>query len=213
MAFDPTGITEALGIAQGIYGAFKAGATEKKINALLEKRTAYKTPDEIFKILNATEQKSQGDTITRDFELGQLDQGFANTLGTVQLLGGDPNTAASLFDRKMQGILQVGQQFHASNMEAFGKYMGALNLVSENKAAEWQSQQDILKDKLQAASGAKGDAFKNISGGINTLLSGLAANAEMGLYGNPKGKSNNTLGYNYSGGGNTSGGGAGGGQG
>lgn len=175
-------VTEGLGLAQGIYGAIKGIGADQKLNDLLAKRKSFVTPDEIYKILNATEMNAQGDSQTRDYQTGQIDRGFGQALGTATLLGADPNDLSSLFDQKMQGILSVGQQFHASNMEAFGKYLGALNTVADNKAAEWQSQQDILKDQIQAASGEKGDAFKNISGGLNTILSGLSADEQRKLY-------------------------------
>lgn len=182
MADPATLITEGLGAAQSIYGAIKGNSADKKLQDLLSKRRSYVTPDEIYKILNATEYGAQGDTQTRDYETGQIDRGFGQALGTATLLGANPNDLSSLFDQKMQGILVAGQQDHASRMEAFGKYLGALNTVAENKAAEWQSQQDILKDQIQAAAGAKGDAFKNIQGGLNTILAGLSAGEQEQLY-------------------------------
>lgn len=182
MPIDPTGVTEALGIAQGIYGAINANATKKRISTLLNQRTAYSTPDEVFQILNATQSNAQGDTQTRDFQTNQLDTGFSGVLNTAQLLGGDPNTLSSLFDQKMQGIMQIGQQFHTSNMEAFGKYLGALNTVAENKAAEWQSQQDILKDKLQAEGVNLQNSYANIGSGVNAFIGGLSATEQMKLY-------------------------------
>lgn len=181
-ALDPTGISEALGVAQTAYGIIKGINTDKKIKGLLAQRKSFQTPDEIFQILNATQSNAQGDTQTRDFQIGQLNNQSAQQLETAALLGGDPNDLSGIFGQKMQGIIQVGQQFHASNMEAFGKYLGALNTVAENKAAEWQSQQDILKDQIQALNGQQANNTKNISGGLNTLLSGLSADAQMQLY-------------------------------
>lgn len=182
MPLDPTGITEALGVAQAAYGIIKGINTDKKIKGLLAQRKSYKTPDEIFQILNATEQNAQGDTQTRDFQTNQLDRSFSQQLGTAELLGADPNALSSLFDQKVQGIMQIGQQFHASNMEAFGKYLGGLNTEAENKAAEWQSQQDILKDQIQALNGQQTNNAKNVGSGINAVLSGLSAKADMNLY-------------------------------
>lgn len=182
MPIDPSLITTALGIAQGIGGLIGQDAAKKRISKLLNQRTAYSTPDEIFQILNATQSNAQGDTQTRDFQTNQLDIGFAGVLDTAQLLGADPNNLSALFDQKMQGILQIGQQFHASNMESFGKYLGALNTVAENKAAEWQSQQDILKDKLQAEGVNLQNSYANIGSGVNAVIGGLSATEQMKLY-------------------------------
>ncbi len=180
--FDPSGITEALGVVQAGYGIVKDIQNNKKIKNLLAQRKSYTTPDEVFKILNATLNKSQGDTLTRDFQTNQLDTSFGDALGTAETLGADPNQLSSLFGQKIQGMLQIGDQFHKSNMESFGNYMNALKLVGDNKTAEWQSQQDIIKDQLQAAGQQKQDNTKNIAGGINTFLSGLSADATMDLY-------------------------------
>lgn len=182
MPLDPTGITEALGVAQAAYGIIKGINTDKKIKGLLAQRKSYKTPDEIFQILNATEQNAQGDTQTRDFQTNQLDRAFSQQLGTAELLGADPNALSSLFDQKVQGIMQIGQQFHASNMEAFGKYLGGLNTVAENKAAEQISKDNLIKDQLQALGQQRQDNTKNIGSGINAIIGGLAADETSSLY-------------------------------
>lgn len=182
MPLDPTGITEALGVAQAAYGIIKGINTDKKIKGLLAQRKSYKTPDEIFQILNATEQNAQGDTQTRDFQTNQLDRQFSQQLGTAELLGADPNSLSSLFDQKVQGIMQIGDQFHRSNMEAFGKYLGGLNTVAENKAAEQISKDNLIKDQLQALGQQRQDNTKNIGSGINAIIGGLAADETSSLY-------------------------------
>lgn len=171
--------SSVLGI--GINAA-KVGKTQKKIDTALSKRKAFETPDEIFKILNATENKSQGDTIARDFQMNQLDTGFADALGTAELLGADPNNLSSLFGQKVQGILQVGDQYHKTNMEAFGNYMKALNLVADNKSAEQISQDNIWKDYMQSLSLQKSDQSKSIMNSINSLIGAGSAYATKKLY-------------------------------
>lgn len=182
MPLDPTGITEALGAAQAAYGIIKGINTDKKIKGLLAQRKSFQTPDEIFQILNATEQNAQGDTQTRDFQTNQLDRQFSQQLGTAELLGADPNSLSSLFDQKVQGIMQIGDQFHRSNMEAFGKYLGGLNTVAENKAAEQISKDNLIKDQLQALGQQRQDNTKNIGSGINAIIGGLAADETSSLY-------------------------------
>ena len=171
-----------VGIGTLAYGAYKGAKAKKEVKNALGKRVAYQTPDEVFKILNATENRSQGDTLTRDYQTNQLDTSFANALDSTNLLGGDPNAAAALFGQKMQGIMQIGQQFHASNMEAFGKYLGALDMVAQNRAAEQGSQQNIVKDEIQAAVAEKAAANQTTNNGLNTLIGGISAYDTMQLY-------------------------------
>jgi len=178
----PVTISTALGVAQAGYGIISDIKTQKKTKALMEQRKAFQTPDEIFQILNATQSNAGGDTQTRDYQTNQLDRAFSQQLGTAELLGADPNALSALFDQKMQGIMKVGEQFHVSNMEAFGKYLGALNTVAENKAAEQISADNLIKDQLQALGAQKQDNAKNIGSGVNAILGGLSANSQMDLY-------------------------------
>lgn len=165
----------AMGIIQTISGAAKA-------KRLMAQRTAYKTPDEIWKILNASLSMAGGDTITRDFQTDQIDRGFSQALGTSTRLGADPNDLSALFDQKMQGIMKVGQQFHVSNMEAFGKVLSAYDLIATNKTAEWSSAQDIIKDKLQAAAAEKAAGIQNIGSAANAAIGLSAASKTSNLY-------------------------------
>lgn len=182
MPIDPATLQQALGVAQTVYGAISGNNAQQGIEKAMAKRKAFVTPDEVFKILNATQYNAQGDTVTRDFQMGQVDRAFANSVGTAQRLGADPNDLSALFDQKIQGILKVGEQFHNSNMQAFGGYLSALNVVAENKAAEQISRDNMLKDEIQAFAQRKRDATGNVSGGINTVLSGLSAAQQMDLY-------------------------------
>ena len=179
---DPTMISTAIGAAQSVVNLFNAGDTKRRISKLLGQRRAFETPEEIFDILNATQFAAQGDTATRDYQTNQLDSSFSNALNTAQLLGSDPNALSSLFGQKIQGLMQVGQQFHTSNMEAFGKYLGALNTVAENDASEQISRDNLIKDRLQAEGVNLQNNYANINNGINTVIGGLSAAEQMKLY-------------------------------
>lgn len=187
---DPTGggvaslspVGAAISAAQAAMGIIQTISGDAKAKRLMAQRTAYKTPDEIWKILNASLSGAQGDTITRDFQTDQLDRAFSQTLGTATRLGANPNDLSMLFDQKMQGVLKVGQQFHASNMEAFGKVLSAYDLVAQNEAAEWSSEQDILKDKLQAAAADKAAGIQNIGSAANSFISLSAAGKTSNIY-------------------------------
>lgn len=175
-------IALGVGVVTTGVGIYQKSRANKKAKSALANRKAYQTPDEIFQILNATTNKAQGDTQTRDFQTQQTDNAFANQLGVAELLGANPNDLSGMFQQKMQGILQVGQQFHQSNMEAFGKYTGALEMVASNSAAEWKSRQDFVKDDLQAAAADGAAANQTINSGINMALSGYSASQSNKLY-------------------------------
>lgn len=186
-----------VGITGTAIGAAKEGKVNKKIDAALAKRKPYQTPDEIFKILNASENKSQGDTITKDFETNQLDSSFANALNTSEMLGADPNSLSTLFGQKVQGLLKVGNDFHASNMESFGNFMNALKIVGDNKAAEQISADNIWKDYMQSLSKQKSDANSTMNSGINAILGSIGTYGTEQLYKNNN-KTGSTGGGNFS---------------
>lgn len=195
------------GAAQGIIGVAGASVQYSKLKNAVAKRQAYITPNEIYDILNATEQLSQGDTQTRDFETNQLDRAFSNQLGTAELLGADPNQLSSLFEQKINNLLKIGQNFHASNMEAFGKFLVAKNLVAENKTAEWQSREDILKDLIAGISKTANTYAQTANNGFNNAITGLSAMGTSNLY---TGGGNNSGGGGVSSGGGSSSSGGGG---
>lgn len=175
-----SGLQAAFGLVQTITG----GAKTKK---LLAQRQAYKTPEQIFKILQATESMQGGfDPQTLQYLTGQVDQGIASSLDAATLLGADPNQLSSLFDKKIQATMEIGAKNHFENLKNFEKYISAEGLVADNLAAEQKSQQDILKDKLQAASTDKAAGAQNIAGGINSAISTAASAATGKLYNDKK---------------------------
>lgn len=169
------GVQAAAGLIQTISGNAKA----KK---LLGQRRAYSTPDEIFKILNYTLSQQGGDTATRDYTTGQIDRSFSQSVNAATQLGADPNDLSRLFESKVNSLMQVGQQFHASNMEAFSKALAAYDLVASNRAAEWKSQQDIIKDKMQAAGLDKAAGIQNLGSAANSFIALDAAKRTSDLY-------------------------------
>lgn len=175
------GVQAALGIVQTISGDARA----KKARA---KRTAYQTPEEIYKLLNLSLSGGQGDTITRDFQTGKLDRTFSQILGGATRLGADPNDLSALFDQKIQGIMKVGQEFHASNMEAMSKILTAYDTVSQNKVAEWRSREDMLKDDIQAGAADKAAGIQNIGSSANAFIGLQAASKTANLYDPQTGK-------------------------
>jgi hypothetical protein len=57
-----------------------------------------------------------------------------------------------------------------------------LDMVAQNKAAEQGSQQNIVKDQLQAAAADGAAANATINGGINTVLAGYSSYQQGQLY-------------------------------
>jgi hypothetical protein len=181
-------ISVGLGVLQtgiGIVDDINNKAKQKKYLGQLK---AYKTPQEIFDILNASQNNaSQGlDATTLNYLTNQTDQAFSSSIGTANRLGADPNDLSAIFSQKVNSIMQIGVQNHQANMANFSQYLGALGLVADNKAAEFKSQQDIIKNKLQTTGVNLQTATNNISGGLNTLLSTLSADKIANMY-NPDG--------------------------
>lgn len=182
-------IAAALAAVQVVGGVVKNAKANKATKELLKERKPYETPDEVFKILNATQANAQSgyDAETLDYLNNQTDRAFSSAIGASELLGGDPNDLSAIFDQKMQQVMKIGAENHALNMTNFNKYLGALDSVAGNKSAEWQSQQNYLKDDLQAAAAEKALAQENIGNGLNLGLNAASALYAEKLYKDNKG--------------------------
>lgn len=185
----PVDATAAVGAAQTVLGTIQSLTGASKSKKLLGQRTAYKTPQEFLDELNATQSNAQSgfDAFSLNYLTNQIDQSFGSSVDSIEKYGAtsgrvDPNVLSSIFTQKVNALGQVANENHALMMDNFSKYLGALNTVGENKAAEWQSQQDIIKDKLQAASGQQTVGNQNISGGLSDLLKALTTDQTMNLY-------------------------------
>lgn len=181
MPLDP--ISTALASAQTAMGIIQTITGDAKTKRLMGQRRAYKTPEEIYKILQATEQAMGGyDPTTLNFLTNQTDRAFDQATGSAVRLGANPNDLSSLFDQKIQGIMKIGADNHAINMEQFGKYLSALDVVASNKAAEQKSQQDIIKDKLASASAEKAAGIQNLGSAANAFIGLDASSKTSDLY-------------------------------
>ncbi len=174
------GAQTALGIVQAISG----GARSKR---LMNRRRAYQTPEEIFDILKAQQSRAAEGYApgTLNYITGQVDRGTASAIDAATRLGADPNQLNNLLDQKIQSTFRIGAENQLQNMKNFSGYIDALGLVASNKAAEQKSQQDIIKDQLQAASQQQQSGLQNIIGGANTLLSTVSSAQTAGLYNTP----------------------------
>lgn len=172
-------IAAALQGGVGVFQTIKGISNAKKYGQMAK---GFTTPEEVIKSLQAVQSQQGGDTITRDFEVGQIDRAFSQSLGVAERLGADPNYLSEMFGAKVNSLIKVGQEFHASNMEQFSKLMAAYAAVAEGKSAEWASRDAILKNKLQQAAGDQSSGLANIGSMTNALLSIGASKDMMDLY-------------------------------
>lgn len=178
------GAEAGIGAIQTIGGFFGASSAQKKLDALLAQRQSYQTPQEIYDIVNATENRAQSgfDAGTLGYLTNQTDRAFDASLGTSQRLGGDPNDASALFDQKMQQIFKVAGENHRLGLETFSKFLGAKEMLGSNLAAEQKSKEDILKDRIASATGNLNTQKQNVQNGLNTVLSAASSYATSQLY-------------------------------
>lgn len=173
----PGQIGTALGAGQAVLGAVQTLVGGIKANALRKRLQPFKTPDEIYDILKAAQNNAQFgfDPATLTYLTDQTDRAFSATAGIAKRLGADQNVLSNLFDQKIQATMKIGADNHALNMDNFSKYLGALETVAANKAAEQKSKQDLLKDQIQAAVGNKQAGLQNIFNGLSAGLGALSA--------------------------------------
>lgn len=183
MPVDP--VSAGIAGVQAIAGTIQTISASNKIKKLLAQRTAYKTPEEYFDILNATQSMAQNgyDPVTLDYLTNQNDRSLSSSLSAATRLGADPNQLSALFDQSVQNIFKIGAENAQLNMKNFSRYLDAMDVIGQNKAAEWSSEQDIIKDKLQAASAEKAAGIQNIGSAANAAISMSAASQTADLYG------------------------------
>ena len=181
-------VSLGLGVLQTGIGIVNGISNKAKQKKYLNQLKAYKTPQEVFDILNATQNNaSQGlDPVTLNYLTNQTDQAFSSSIGAATRLGADPNDLSGIFSQKIDSIMKIGAENHQANMNNFSAYLSALGTVADNRAAEFKSQQDIIKNRLQATGVNLATATGNISGGLNTVLSTLTSSQIANLY-NPDG--------------------------
>lgn len=174
----------ALAAAQGVVGVVQAVSGSNKIKKLRQRLEPYRTPEEVYDVLKATKNASQFgyDSTTLNYLTGQTEKTFAQSIGSAERLGADPNTLSLLFNQKMDNIVKIGADNHALNMQNFSNYLAALGTVAENKAAEQKSEQDLLKDEIQSAATDKQAGFQNIFGAINAGIAISNANKMEDLF-------------------------------
>lgn len=181
---DPVSTT--LAAAQGVLGTVQTITGSIKANRLVKQLTAFHTPDEAFKLLNATESMaSQGfDAFTLKYMTDNVNRAASGALGTAARLGADPNDLSAILGQQADNILKIGAENHDRNMANFSRYLGALENIGANREAEQISKNNLIKDKIQAAVGDKQAGLQNLQNAANAYISMRTANKTSKLFTN-----------------------------
>lgn len=173
-----------IGAVQAITGLFKGNKAAADAKRLRASRKAFQTSDEVYDIVNQTENKAQTgfDPATMQYLDTQIDNTTAAGLGTAARLGANPNDLSAILDQSLMASMKVGADNATMQMENFSKYLGAEQLLANNLDAEWASQQGMIKDDLQAAGQARQEATAQIGAGISNTIAGISAIETEKLY-------------------------------
>lgn len=180
------GIGSAVGLVQTIINSGKEKRANREQERLFKQRKAFQTPSEVFDILNlTTSNAAQGySDDTMQFLTGQAGSGLAGSLATAERLGADPNQLSGLLDSYYGDIFKIGAENDLLKMKKFDSLTNALQLVAANKEAEYQSKENLLKDRMQSVASRVQAANVGQQSGLNLLTSGLANLAAGFLYDN-----------------------------
>lgn len=183
-------------LAYGAYKDIKGSSDAKKQQAesdrLFAARKPYKTPKEVMDVFNQTQYNAQTgyDPTTLDYLTSQTGNATNAALDTSKFLGGDPNSFASILDQNFQQIFKIGSENNLVKMKKFDALLGATNLVIGNKDAEFASQDNLLKDQLQASALKTQVDRQNQQNGLNLAISGASTIASSGLFTEPNNNTN-----------------------
>lgn len=182
------GIGAAVGGIQALVNAGKEKRANRELKKLFSQREAYQTPEQIFDILNLSQfNAAQGfSDQTTSFLEGQAGAGLSAGLGTASRLGADPNQLGGIIDNYYQDIFKIGAESDLVKMKKFDSLTSALNLVAENKAAEQVSEDNLIKDQMQAVASRVQAASVGQQSGLNLALNSITSLAGMDLYGGKK---------------------------
>jgi len=175
-----------VGGAQALIGGGQVKRANEEMGRLFKQRKAYQTPEEIMQIVQMQQNNAQtgfGAETTEYLTTG-ANRGLAAGLGTAKMLGADPNALGGILDGYFQDIFKIGGENELLKMKKFDGLIDATKLLAQHKDAEWQSEENLIKDQLQAASAKAGAGQLNLQSGINLGLNALSSFATNNLYNN-----------------------------
>lgn len=179
------GVGVLAGGIQSLIGAGQARRANRNLKRLFSQRKAYQTPEEIFEILQLTQSNaSQGfsDETLQVLE-GNAGRGLSATLGSATRSGADPNQLSGVLDNYFQNIFKIGTENELVKMKKFDDFTNALRTVADNRTAEWQSEENLIKDQMQAEAAKLGAGQMNLSSGLNLAFNGITNLLAGDLYG------------------------------
>lgn len=175
----------AIGGIQALIDAGKAKRANRDLKRLFSQRKAFKTPSEVFDILNLSQFNAQqgfsDDTMA--YLTNQAGAGLSAGLGAATRLGADPNQLSGMIDQYFSNIFRVGAESDMVKMKRFNDFSNALQLVAANEEAEQISKDNLIKDQMAAASQRLGAAQTGIQSGLNFAVNSAAILASNDIYG------------------------------
>lgn len=205
-SFDPTGITEGLGVALGGAQFLTSLAEKKKNEAALAaiKDPFYKVQDEYYQNRNqAAGLAGTGlPTASKDYFTSEAGRGLSAGIGGVLQGGGSLTDISKLFDVYDRNIDRTAVQDakdHIGNINNFWNYNKDL---AGQKTTQWAlNEYQPIQEKKKQLSQNIAAAKQNMSGGLNTALgsaSSFAASTQNDKMLNGLNENNSLLGKLFS---------------
>lgn len=165
-----------VGTVQAVAGLIQQGKANRKADRLFKQRKAFQTPAEIFDILQMSQNNAQTGlgAETTNYLTGQADRGLSSSLNTAAMLGADPNQLGGTLDSYFQDIFKIGNENELAKMKKFDNLLNATQLVAQNNEAEQISEDNLLKDQLQATGASKAAGVQNTQSGLNLVMNSIA---------------------------------------
>lgn len=184
MALAAAAVQAGLGGLQAIGGMIQSIGANKQLKKLFEQRTPFKTAKEVFQNRDASQyfaQQGYSDQ-TLNYLTNQSDRAFSGSAGTALRLGADPNMISGLYDQYMNDVFKVGANSNIMQMQNFDRFLNANAEVGKNADAEWQSKENLIKDKMQMQYQKAQAGQQNMQSGINAGLGALSASETSNIY-------------------------------
>lgn len=181
---DPTTIMMMMGAAKSAIGGIQSIAGAIAGKKAMKERKPFETPEEVYENVALSQNLAQGgfDAKTLKYLNQNIDRNTSASLETATRLGGSPNSTNNILDTSIQSILGLGSENAERQFRNFDRFIGEKKALAQSLAAEWQSKDNMLKDKLQAAGQNVQNGVQNFMGGINTMGSASAMDEQAKLY-------------------------------
>lgn len=177
-------VQAGIGVLEFGVGAIQKGRANKKLAQLMGQRTLYTTPDQFYDAFNLSTQDAQTGYGAEQMQYftDQTDRALSSSLGAATRLGADPNDIANIFDRSVSAIMKNNADSEMIKLQKFNRVYNTLNILGEEKKAEWADKEALLKDKMAAQAMKAQAGAANMQSGANMALGALANAGTDGLF-------------------------------